>query len=157
MPMLATTAYAQTPGDTELNPVICTNFAQLKAAMEDPAILFVQLNNVSLEALPPALTPNNPAIQQQGDKTLILNGNAEFYVQLGVGNLAASLIHVGSGSALNVKGDGKLTVRFASKQRALLVFFTPALDYALHVAPWFVVSAAGGFLAVPNYGADNAV
>jgi cytochrome c556 len=51
LPPLTMPAYAAA-GDTEADPLIVSTFADFKAAMENPAVSFVQLNSVTDTDIP---------------------------------------------------------------------------------------------------------
>ncbi len=70
-------------GGSENDPAVCTDYRNLKGALEDPGLRYVQLNRVGtgtseISRLDPA-GKEYVAIRQEGVKTLILLDTNEFY------------------------------------------------------------------------------
>ena len=109
VPLATIPAYAA-PGDSEADPLVCTTFAELKAAMESPTVQFIKLSNV-----PNAMIPNPGGYDYQiyqatgTTKTLILEGTSTFSSNQSAG--VPGLIYVaGATTTLNIKGTGTLRV-----------------------------------------------
>ena len=121
--LLPTVALAA-PGDTETDPLICTTFAQFKAAMESTSAStrYIKLR-ISDENLP-GTGVYGYAISQadRTNKTLILERNTTLTFETGSG--IAALIRVGDGSTLNIKGSGTLKTRAQ---------FNAAINSVVHV------------------------
>ena len=78
MPAMGITAMAA-PGGSSMDPVICDTFAEFKAAMEDPSIIYVTL--LPTNEIMPQLGEGSPvpAITVAGEKDLYLaQGVAQF-------------------------------------------------------------------------------
>ena len=75
--LLPSTAYASKPGDSASNPVICTSFAEFKAAMEDTTVTYVKLNGAS--GLMPSQDSLAAAISNTTYKVLTIEGTNSFW------------------------------------------------------------------------------
>ncbi len=124
--VMTTEAYAL-PGSSESDPLVCTDFDQLKAALEDPSIKYVKAKDIddmiSILGLPEA----SPAIMQNGDKYLILEGSSRITSSTNSASLVDSLI--GVTSTLIIEGDGSLEYRHKNYRKgyedALLKSYKP--------------------------------
>lgn len=99
------------PGDSAGNPVDCDTFAEFKAAMEDPDVIYVKL--LPTNEILPVLDEGwlVPAIAVTGEKDLYLaNGGSMFWASAG-GGVYDSLLQVGVGSSLNIDGTGTLSFK----------------------------------------------
>ncbi len=107
VPVLGGTA--QAAGGSEGDPVICTTYEAFKAAMEDPSVLYVQINSLNDMIIKEGSSLIAGA-QVSSTKTLILSGNSVITAGQGAGLCRVdSLIYVGNGGTLHVKGSGSLT------------------------------------------------
>ena len=105
IPAMGTTTMAA-PGGSAMDPVICDTFAEFKAAMEDPDIIYVSLHAVD-EVLP-LLDEGRcvAAITVVGDKDLYLaNDSVATFVANANGGVYDSLLQVGAGSSLSIDGN----------------------------------------------------
>ena len=106
-------------GTSESNPVLCSNFNGLKAALESPSVRYAKLLDVvpsSTESLIPTPGKGNTMmypIMAYGEKVLILEGDATFTLgswHWREGDLIPGGLIYNTGT-LTVKGDGALRYR----------------------------------------------
>ena len=111
LPILTQAAYnegdiAGTTGTgTHGDPVICNTFKELKYALEEEEIEYIELKNAGRSTLPyKGSAGSDSAILVVGKyKTLTITGDSEF-----VANGQKYLIHVPKDTILQINGDGKL-------------------------------------------------
>ena len=105
LPAMSLTAFAAA-GDSPTNPVICDTYAELKAAMEDTSVLYVQLEGC--DEVMPSYTGEtlSAGITVNGNKTLTVNGITTF--TCGGDSRYATLMTVKGGTTLTVNGTGIL-------------------------------------------------
>jgi len=87
------------------DPVICNTFKELKAALEEEEIKYIELKSAGKSTLPyKGSAGSDSAILVVGkNKTLTITGDSEF-----VANGQKYLIHVPKDTILQINGDGKL-------------------------------------------------
>ncbi len=111
--LLPMTAFAAGEGQSEDNPVVCTNYEEFRHAMYDESIKFVEMKNISQSIF----VSRRFDIYQQGEKHIILSGNNAFTVWFDKaengGDQDAALIY-NDGNNLTISGDGWLNVTVAS-------------------------------------------
>ena len=105
IPAMGTTAMAA-PGGSSMDPVVCDTFAEFKAAMEDPNIIYVSLHSVD-EVLPLLEEGRRTAaITVVGQKDLYLADDCvATFVANANGGVYDSLLQVGVGSSLSIDGE----------------------------------------------------
>ena len=109
VPVLPVSAGAA--GESESNPIVCTSYAAFKAAMENPSVLYVKINSLN-DTIAEQGSSLIAGAQVTSTKTLILSGNSEITAGQGSGLCRVdSLIYVGNGGNLTVKGTGSLTFK----------------------------------------------
>lgn len=109
-----TQAFAATgKGLTEDDPRVVVNFAEFKAAMEDAAILYVEVGGGINEYIEEAGSGLDAGIHLKSEKVLILNGDATFTASMGSSAFKSidCLILTTATSYLTVKGSGNLTFK----------------------------------------------
>lgn len=109
-----TQAFAATgKGLTEDDPRVVVNFAEFKAAMEDAAILYVEVGGGINEYIEEAGSGLDAGINLKSEKVLILNGDATFTASMGSSAFKSidCLILTTATSYLTVKGSGNLTFK----------------------------------------------
>lgn len=109
-----TQAFAATgKGLTEDDPRVVVNFAEFKAAMEDAAILYVEVGGGINEYIEEAGSGLDAGINLKSKKVLILNGDATFTASMGSSEFKSidCLILTTATSYLTVKGSGNLTFK----------------------------------------------
>lgn len=109
-----TQAFAATgKGLTEDDPRVVVNFAEFKAAMEDAAILYVEVGGGINEYIEEAGSGLAAGINLKSEKVLILNGDATFTASMGSSAFKSidCLILTTATSYLRVKGSGNLTFK----------------------------------------------
>ena len=109
-----TQAFAATgKGLTEDDPRVVVNFAEFKAAMEDAAILYVEVGGGINEYIEEAGSGLAAGIHLKSEKVLILNGDATFTASMGSSAFKSidCLILTTGTSNLTVKGSGNLTFK----------------------------------------------
>jgi len=109
-----TQAFAATgKGLTEDDPRVVVNFAEFKAAMEDAAILYVEVGGGINEDIEEAGSGLVAGIHLKSEKVLILNGDATFTAPMSSSAFKSidCLILTAATSYLTVKGSGNLTFK----------------------------------------------
>ena len=109
-----TQAFAATgKGLTEDDPRVVVNFAEFKAAMEDAAILYVEVGGGINEDIEEAGSGLVAGIHLKSEKVLILNGDATFTAPMSSSAFKSidCLILTTGTSYLTVKGSGNLTFK----------------------------------------------
>lgn len=108
-----TQAFAATgKGLTEDDPRVVVNFAEFKAAMEDAAILYVEVGGGINEYIEEAGSGLAAGINLKSEKVLILNGDATFTASMNSAFKSVDcLILTTATSNLTVKGSGNLTFK----------------------------------------------
>lgn len=109
-----TQAFAATgKGLTEDDPRVVVNFAEFKAAMEDAAILYVEVGGGINEYIEEAGSGLYAGINLKSEKVLILNGDATFTAPMSSSAFKSidCLILTTGTSYLTVKGSGNLTFK----------------------------------------------
>lgn len=109
-----TQAFAATgKGLTEDDPRVVVNFAEFKAAMEDAAILYVEVGGGINEYIEEAGSGLAAGINLKSEKVLILNGDATFTAPMSSSAFKSidCLILTAATSYLTVKGSGNLTFK----------------------------------------------
>lgn len=109
-----TQAFAATgKGLTEDDPRVVVNFAEFKAAMEDAAILYVEVGGGINEDIEEAGSGLDAGINLKSEKVLILNGDATFTAPMSSSAFKSidCLILTTGTSYLTVKGSGNLTFK----------------------------------------------
>lgn len=109
-----TQAFAATgKGLTEDDPRVVVNFAEFKAAMEDAAILYVEVGGGINEDIEEAGSGLVAGIHLKSKKVLILNGDATFTAPMSSSAFKSidCLILTTGTSYLTVKGSGNLTFK----------------------------------------------
>lgn len=108
-----TQAFAATgKGLTEDDPRVVVNFAEFKAAMEDAAILYVEVGGGINEYIEEAGSGLVAGIHLKSKKVLILNGDATFTASMNSAFKSVDcLILTTATSNLTVKGSGNLTFK----------------------------------------------
>lgn len=109
-----TQAFAATgKGLTEDDPRVVVNFAEFKAAMEDAAILYVEVGGGINEDIEEAGSGLVAGIHLKSKKVLILNGDATFTAPMSSSAFKSidCLILTTGTSNLTVKGSGNLTFK----------------------------------------------
>lgn len=109
-----TQAFAATgKGLTEDDPRVVVNFAEFKTAMEDAAILYVEVGGGINEYIEEAGSGLAAGIHLKSEKVLILNGDATFTASMNSSAFKSidCLILTTATSYLTVKGSGNLTFK----------------------------------------------
>ncbi|MBQ6702147.1 MAG: hypothetical protein IJN17_04250 [Clostridia bacterium] len=135
-------------GNTESDPVVCTTFEDFKNAMEDPDVLYVELDGIA-ETLPQLYKGNTsyePAITVAGEKHLKVKGDNDFKTPIVINpNTQAeysSLIFVPKDAMLIVEGNGGISYTPSSKN---------ALNAIIHNRGYFVADGAVAFFGNVGY------
>ena len=109
--LMPTTVFAAGDGTSEATAIEVTDYASFKAAMEDPAILFVKISNTLSSTISSETGNMIVGTTVSSNKTLIVNADATFTASGVAGkDIVDSLIQTVNGASLTIKGTG--TLRF---------------------------------------------
>ena len=109
--LMPTSVFAAGDGTSEATAIEVTDYASFKAAMEDPAILFVKISNTLSSTISSETGNLIVGASVSSNKTLIVNADATFTASGVAGkDIVDSLIQTVNGASLTIKGTG--TLRF---------------------------------------------
>ena len=109
--LVPTSVFAAGDGTSEATAIEVTDYASFKAAMEDPAILFVKIYNTLSSTISSETGNLIVGTSVSSNKTLIVNADATFTASGVAGkDIVDSLIQTVNGASLTIKGTG--TLRF---------------------------------------------
>ena len=131
IPAMGSSAMAA-PGGSSMDPVICDTFAEFKAAMEDPSVIYVTL--LPTDEIIPQLGEGSPvpAITVAGEKDLYLaQGVAQFSAR-SPGGVYDCLLQVNAGSSLSIDGEGDLSFMAVGTEKHNAVIYNNGGDVRIY-------------------------